>query len=919
MTNHFQNLLDTLDHTTTVLTVNRRIARSLRLVYDAKRTADGLLSWETPDVLPLSAWVQRSWEEFSIQSEIPLPVLLSPSQEHALWERVIRETVEPNGAELLQISQMAQDAKRAWERIKGWRIPDRAYQVENNDTKIFSRWVSAFSHLCSTYHWIDPASASDQLILAVRTKKIHIRSRIVLMGFEEFTPQQQDLLNTLDKLGTEISPRTLHAPSPLSSSLDGLSGGKIRLSAQEQELECAARWARALLEKRSPGPIGVIIPKLTGIRPAVLRTFDEILCPEAKDPHVGMPLRPFELSLGRPLIEVPPIRDAILALTLVAERHPVPAFSRLLLSPYFLDAETQFTARAQADVSIRAIGEPWLTLSTVCDHLEASSEVRISEDQPAPARKTDPNSRQKRKQFHARLQGILVALQKLPARRTLTDWAQTFADWLAHLGWPERIPDGEEHQAITAFYELLAELAGLTLVLTEQSLHSALLQLRQMATMHIFQPESNPTPIRIMGMSETAGLRFTHLWIIGLDAESWPPAPRPNPFLPIALQRRAGMPHGSPEIELSRARRAICRMLASADKIIVSYPQGNGEIARHPSPLITMLPEIQLHEIPQSQSPSAIRHVRSGTDPHDKAPLLDETGPAIRRGEPMTGGTRIWRDQAACPFRAFATHRLGAVGLETPAIGLDYAMRGIVVHRALELIWRKLQCSDRLISMADATLRTRVSEAVGQALMEAAKRRPETFRNNRLRTLEETRLNTLVMTWLEQEKKRPPFTVVVPARKRVALFGILSVVICPDRIDRTRDGQCLLLDYKTTDIGIGNWFGEHPADPQLPLYAIAEESDGITFAFVRRGRVDFEGIADFPGIAPGIETLDKTKNRAAKEFRDWDTLCGEWRRILVLLAQSFAQGDTRVDPKSPETCRNCNLHSLCRIYARGTD
>jgi len=938
MIHHFHTLLDTLDHTTTVLTVDRQLAHNLRQTYDAKALADGLLSWEAPDILPLSAWVRRNWAEYGIRSETPLPLLLAPAQEQALWERIIRKTVAP-GEELLQLATAARDAKEAWTRIKGWRVPEGEYSDAGNDnTRIFSRWVRTFMRLCRIRHWIDAASALDSLIPALRAQKIPIRARIIFAGFHEFTPQQQTLRDTLEQAGVAIPPWGVPTASPPSKvamkvhgknqrtrSLASLRDDKthlychferseksfifrgdgqpsvtvrVRLPDQEKELESAARWARALLEDGIPGPIGIVIPELSEMRSAVSRIFDKILCPEAAIPGADTPTRPFEVSLGQPLGEMAPIRDAILALTLAEGPHPLPAFSRWLLSPYFSGAETEFTARARADATLRARGDPWTTLPAVCHHLSESRKAGMGKDAPlCPS----------------------YSPHEPPSHQTLTHWAQTFAHWLDRLGWPgERILNSEEHQAVAAFQALLVEFGDLDPVLPEQSFAEALSRLRRMATMHRFQPKSNLTPVRILGIPETAGLWFSHLWILGLHAESWPAA-RPNPYLPVALQRRVGMPQSSPALELSRARRTTDRMLGSADHVIVSHPQRDGDLPRYPNPCIAMLPKVDLHQIPQSPIPDAIRRIRAATNPDDKERLSDDMGPAIRRGEPIGGGTRIWQDQAACPFRAFARRRLGASGLDAPTIGLDHAMRGILTHRALELIWRELWDSDRLRTLATATLQEKVTKAVRQALLEAAARRPETFRGNRLRQLEETRLTALILAWLEQEKERPPFTVVAPERKRTVRFGGIPVVIRPDRMDRTREGQHLLLDYKTGDSSVNAWFGERPAEPQLPLYALMAESDGIALAFVRRGRIGFQGIADFQGAAPGIETLDETKTRAAKAFGDWEMLRGEWRRVLLALAESFARGDARVDPKFPqETCRNCDLHSLCRVYAQGS-
>jgi hypothetical protein len=42
-----------------------------------------------------------------------------------------------------------------------------------------------------------------------------------------------------------------------------------------------------------------------------------------------------------------------------------------------------------------------------------------------------------------------------------------------------------------------------------------------------------------------------------------------------------------------------------------------------------------------------------------------------------------------------------------------------------------------------------------------------------------------------------------------------------------------------------------------------------------------------------------------------------WRAAVERLAGEFASGHAAVDPKSRlKTCRECDLHALCRIYER---
>ncbi|MGH8458250.1 MAG: hypothetical protein ACRESV_02770, partial [Nevskiales bacterium] len=51
---------------------------------------------------------------------------------------------------------------------------------------------------------------------------------------------------------------------------------------------------------------------------------------------------------------------------------------------------------------------------------------------------------------------------------------------------------------------------------------------------------------------------------------------------------------------------------------------------------------------------------------------------------------------------------------------------------------------------------------------------------------------------------------------------------------------------------------------------------------------------------------------------DWEELIAWWREILERLAGDFRRGIAVVDPKSSKSCKQCDLHNLCRIHERDT-
>jgi hypothetical protein len=276
--------------------------------------------------------------------------------------------------------------------------------------------------------------------------------------------------------------------------------------------------------------------------------------------------------------------------------------------------------------------------------------------------------------------------------------------------------------------------------------------------------------------------------------------------------------------------------------------------------------------------------------------LADETGPALVQGD-STGGASIFKDMAACPFRSFAKHRLGARPLEETDLGLSYRDRGTTVHKALEVIWAELGSHAQLMELSPGELDALIARGADAA---AAKLGPGIGRE-----LEKQRLQRLLAEWLNIEKSRSEFSVAgIETERAIAIAG-LQVNVRADRVDALPDGREIILDYKTGQLKSRGWEGERPDEPQLPLYCVTNERPvaGAAFALIRTGELQFRGSgAALPGMV-------KMKIDPPLPF---DAQIEEWRRVLEHLAQEFRAGHAEVDPK-PGACDNCGLRALCRI------
>jgi probable DNA repair protein len=416
----------------------------------------------------------------------------------------------------------------------------------------------------------------------------------------------------------------------------------------------------------------------------------------------------------------------------------------------------------------------------------------------------------------------------------------------------------------------------------------------------------------VLGALEAAHLQFDALWIAQLTDDLWPPAPDPNPLLPYAAQRAAGIPGASAESALEHAQKLLDLWCRSADEVLVSHPLADGERELVASGLIAALPAVTLAELDVSVAPPLAQRARSGAAPET---LLDPHGARVDTAAQVAGGTRIVADQSACAFRAFAVHRLGARELAEPSAALTPAERGGLLHATLAAVWRALRTQAALAATDEAALQPQVEGAADEALARVARQRPDAL-GPRLQALERRRLTRTVLAWLALERERPPFEVIAIEEAGVAELAGLRIDVRPDRVDRLADGTVLIIDYKTGAVSTRAWLGERPDEPQLPLYAISSGApvSALAFAQVRSGALEWKALA-----APGAGLPQATvvaDDAVTMQRPGWRGLMVDWRAELERLAAAFVRGDAQVAPKGPGTCRYCALPALCRLSER---
>lgn len=853
---------------TLILTVNNRLARE-QLRNQESQLSHNAKVWHTPNVLAWSTWLNTCYETLVDLGQIEA-VLLTSFQERLIWESIIRR--HSDDVALLRPDKAAQSVQEAYQRSCAWQLDESDIALEGTEeSRFFLRWKKAFETHCTQHHLLSASQLTAAIILGIDNGFIPVPKTLQLIGFEQFSPEQAQLIASIKQRGCQL----------VTSSAERLtlaSAERASFHNEQDEILAACSWAKRTLAAEPNAQVAIVSPVLQNHKHALQRQLSRLLTPrDYLNTNNNNPA--FNISLGEPLSDHPIIDHALKALHwLLAKPMPLEDVSILLRSPFIGGHSDEWDARAQLDKACRS--QQFITMSTAFLATQAQE--------------TCPT-----------LNAILNELSTLAAEHTdrasPADWASVFRDALNLIGWPgDRSINSVEYQTTERFKTLLSEYAGLQRVqksLTLPQAHQLLTQLAQSIT---FQAKTAPQSIHVLGVLEAAGLRFDAIWFLGVDDQHWPASPNPNPWLPKRLQRDHDMPNASHERELKYARSLLNQLRGHAKHVIASYTEFRDDAEQRPSPLITDWPEWQ-HQI-------------SDTDPIEDAAITETTQPlaaleAVLPVNEFRGGSGLVSAQAQCPFKAFARYRLNAESLDDLAPYPDAMLTGNIMHSALEQLFKQIDSSQKLKSLTPDELSRIIDGAVETALQQHAKKRLDIFTPS-FQSLESQRLKRILHEWLSLEASRPSeWEIASLEHPSQVTLGELTLKIKLDRVDKFADGTHAVIDYKTGRTHhINEWTEDRPSECQIPLYAMATQNPSAgAIAQVHAKESQFIGLADNGQRLTGAKAIADNKH-----FDTWNELLAHWQTTLNDLATELTSGRIDVEPKK-YACDYCELDSLCRI------
>ena len=718
-----------------------------------------------------------------------------------------------------------------------------------------------------------------------------------------------------------------NAPSPLSfsRSIDLLSTINMR----EEVSLIAGRVKRTLREGMSPDAVLVAFPSLDEYGPLVEEIFNDC----------GIP---YNRSLGRQLSTSPVATAVISLLRPCQEDFSGPSLLRIFSSTFL---------RFSGEGAIVAALDRLMREKRITGGREKLRTALIHRGSPAQGTDT----------LTPALSGLFTALEPFctndPA--TLSQWMDRLENLIAWSGLGARVatihgPLNINLQAFKKLEETLGSLsrAGKLFPHYSYTFNEWLFLLKKTFMHARFQvPPEDEGGVQVLGIEESMGLPWNEIYLGGLVDGKFPQRLPQNIFLPEATLETLGVR----TLEKARLSAAyhFYRLLLSANKIVLSWPENEGDRSAIPSPFLMELAPLRMagliSEAHHIQSSLKLEHSNSLPELAKAISLSGDTrglSEIITRDIPGMAGIRsattfTSREQArslprtikrsfrvtelddylACPYDYYVKHLLGLRPLEEPTEDISALDRGSTIHAILRnfyLAWTgPITCNDR--AAARELLRDLTLSAFGKEA--------DTVRNRREKDLF---LNKTAERFLDAEEEfwkqgmRPvcleqtikDFELILSNNETVVINGKI------DRIDVDENGNFIIVDYKTGDYP-ESARGVEQKIFQLPVYAaMAQRTLSSAPPFLKKpiGLAYYDLKGKKKGSARDVVLFNKDArdDHPASKPQTSPKSEGEFEMILAMsmdkarkAVEGILAGEFSPKPQDRKNCRYCQNKIMC--------
>ncbi|MGC1183403.1 PD-(D/E)XK nuclease family protein [Legionella sp.] len=827
------------------------LAKGVTVITPNNRLSESLLEYyfnfctsktvQKPTCLPYQVVLIKAYEQLNfINSHSSHPLLLNNTQCHHLWRNIIKSHAQITYSEGLLHSVLS-----AWERCEQWQVNPQDPEFHyTSQTRQFQQWWQFFDNQLKQQNFITECQLATYLVNA---NSMLLSQPVVWVCFDDFNPQQLRLQQHLEQHGLKQYYYDLKEHPPIAE--------VFAAKDDKEEYQQLMIWLQKKLHSGNQR-ISVVVPDLQQKSPELQRILAQ---------HFNPTL--FNISLGQPLSTFPLIAHALCWLNLDTKSLNHHQASLILQSPYLGGAQEEFLARSEYLQDGSLLEKQNILFTKFIHDLEVKT---------------------------PKLAALLTQVTPYPLKTSVLEWIHLFQERLNSLGFPGDYGlISENYQCFNRFTLLFDEFRQLSLLNSQFTKTEALETLQLLANKTIFQAQKINAAIQISGLLEASGCEFDHLWVMGLTDQCLPQKVHLSAFIPPLLQRELCMPHSLPTRELQFARQTVHRLQNSAGSVVFSYAELQGDTSYLPCSLIAKLPSFA----PLPMNTESVLH-------NELIHVEELYNVPLKLGEHISGGTSILANQAKCPFKAFAEHRLRAKAVSYTTDGLDTKERGQIIHKVMELLWHELESQHALFSLDEQIVEQHINQAIHRALAPLTQQQPESF-SKFIHEVEYTRLKRLVLSYLEWEKQRPPFTIAALEQSYAINLAGLELQVRVDRLDQVADKKWVI-DYKSSLPNNKPWNEDRPKEPQLLLYALLDtQINALLFVQLKTGKISCSGFSEEKQGISGISSLRKEET--------WTNCRENWQAQLTRLAEEFQQGHCPPQPTQMSLCQQCDYQNLCRF------
>jgi len=794
-----------------------------------------------PKIFSYQSWIEKFWRSHKPTKEYRL---LSQLELRFLLKKFCKESSAKNPETFIE------ELIKCYRLCKSYGIPMAEIKTFPSTTsKLYAELIDRYEKFKNDNKCIDQTDIFSLSLPNLKNDHDN-EKRYYHYGFNEPNPEQKELFKVLEC--SPLANRQIKSHSQNYSFID-----------QESELMTIAKWAKEINTNNPEKKIGIVIPNLNDLQHIVRASFDLEFSSLLIETHQ----KPYNISLGIPLSNYPLINNLFsimrLSSQLINGRVEHELLIQVVTSPYIKGARNEQNNRALLVNKILKIG---------FKESKAKKIIELCSDSSL-------------------LKEIFISISTLECAKksTLEDSLDLINSILMLWGF------ASDRGLSSSEYQVFEKYQMESLILNKMSIFHKKLSLEdvlEILTAHmnavIFQPQSGPANIHILGSLEAEGLFFDYAWVSSMTNDFLPGKIKMPLFIPPKTSIEYALPSTSFTLITKESDTTLNNLLNLSSHLVISYSKTSNNRDELPTPYINF-----------EDYPDTIAHE---TLPKEMELIEDWIAPEIDNFE-INKGVNTLQDQMSCSFKGFV-NRLNIQEFNEPQIGLSRLEQGNLVHKILESFFNEISTSSILKNLTEDKLQDQINKHIGSAI--------QLISQSNFKSIEKERLTKIINEYIKLEKNRKNFQVIkTESESKVDVNGLkFSTRI--DRMDQMEDGTKLIIDYKTgQNVNLSQLIGDPLDQAQLPIYAITNPVDGIAFATVNSKDCQFKAITKNKDDLPITQ-------QAIKRMPEWNEQVSKWKLELNSASQKFQEGVAEVLPTS-NACDYCDFDLLCRFEKSGNN